>query len=94
MTGPGVFASAAIASVESVPYYIPSARLPVLPESRRLMFGKASDFDDELVPVSLLVIPSGSDVNAATLASIVADYLRIDDVFRACFSSTSTLSHQ
>lgn len=49
------------------------------------MFGKAPDFDDELVPVSLLVIPSGSDVNEATLSSIVADYLRTDDVFTDMF---------
>ncbi len=79
------FASATIASVGNVPYYIPSALLPTPPESCRLMFGNATNFANGLVPVSLLVIPSGSDVDGATLSSIVTDYFKVDDVFSETF---------
>ncbi len=74
-------ASASIVSVGSVSYYVPPRRIRIPPTSRYFIIGSAPDFEDKLVPVTLLVFPDGSEISAQSLSSTVEVYLRTDDVF-------------
>ncbi|KAH8803379.1 amidase signature domain-containing protein [Xylogone sp. PMI_703] len=79
------FTSASITNVGGISYYIPTDRLLFPPASRRLIFGKAPELEDALVPISLLVVPDGPSVSGQALSSLVETYLRIDDVFSRAF---------
>jgi len=53
--------------------------------SQRVNIGKAPDFSDGLVPITLFVLESAMDASHKNLRSTVASWLQADDVFNEDF---------
>lgn len=80
--------TATLTRVGDIPYYVPSGLAPFLDASRRLLFGSAPSFLNNLTPIILLVFQDASHIKYLSLSSIVDSWLAVDDVF-----STDSLHH-
>lgn len=84
-------ATATLTRVGTIPYYVPSRLASIPAGSRRLVFGKAPDFSDGLVPITVIVFENARQASLSNLLSTVGPWLVTDDVFNKNFPGLTGL---